>query len=181
MLPPGHIAGGYLAARAFLSVVRPDLSDHQISTLVWIGVFFAFAPDLDMFVSFFRQGAMRLGEQERNHRYLVTHTPIFWLAAGFFAALLLPKPYGWYAGMMVFIGAGSHLLLDSIQFGIRWLYPFTNHVFALRDREVEFHLPPKRFFPHWVEMVNMYMRRFTLTFVCEICVIAAAIIVLVLV
>lgn len=178
MLPPGHVAGGYLVAVTLTGLISPVLSEQETGLLIAIGMFFGFAPDLDMFISFLRKGEARLGQGEHNHRYLITHTPIFWLFVGTLTALLIPQPLGWHVGAMMFFGALSHLALDSIQFGIMWVFPFTRRLFALRDSGVEFHLSQdKGFLAHWGEMVAMYARRFTLTFVCEILVIAAALIV----
>lgn len=176
MLPPGHIAGGYIVALGYVAILQPDIPAKEIDTLLTTAAFFAFAPDLDMFITFFRQRSARLGQKENNHRYLVTHTPFFWLLVSASFAVFTPKPFGWHIASVVFLGALSHLILDSIQFGIMWLYPVSRRVYALRDRAVEFHLPPKGFVAHWTDLVIAYARRFTLTFVLEIILIITAVI-----
>jgi hypothetical protein len=50
MLPPGHIAAGYLTALAAIKIFKPDFDQQQINQLLVLGMFWGFAPDLDVFL-----------------------------------------------------------------------------------------------------------------------------------
>ena len=68
MLPPGHIAAGYLATKLFLGVVKPELNTTQTDQLLMWGMFFAFAPDLDMFYAFWKVKGLKHTGKTFNHR-----------------------------------------------------------------------------------------------------------------
>ena len=59
MLPFGHIAAGYLLSEGFLFFVKPPVSPHEAQWLVGIGTFSSFAPDLDMFHAFVKEGKLQ--------------------------------------------------------------------------------------------------------------------------
>lgn len=176
MLPPGHIAGGYLVGFALARIFEPSLTIDERHGIIFLAMATAFAPDLDMFFSFFKLGSMRLAKGASNHRLLVTHTPFFWLifGIGVFFALGATAKSG-YVALAITLGALSHLVLDSIQYGIQWLYPFSKQLYSIRDRGVELDIEYRGFFTHWAQMTRAYARRFTLTFSLEIILIITAI------
>ncbi|MBI4272468.1 metal-dependent hydrolase [Candidatus Uhrbacteria bacterium] len=178
MLPPGHVAGGYLIGYAFVRFFEPSLTSEEEWLLIFLAMAGACAPDLDMFFSFFKVGGMRLATQSANHRLLFTHTPFFWLTFGAGIFFLFGFSESAFRSACVFtLGAFSHLMLDSIQYGIRWLYPFSKQLFSIRDQGVEFDLPRERFFMHWMHFLFAYSRRFALTCLLEIILIIAALII----
>ena len=60
MLPPGHIAAGYLAATVYESIFHPAITINQSKNLLWIGALSGFVPDIDMFFAFLKVGAWRI-------------------------------------------------------------------------------------------------------------------------
>lgn len=136
MVLPGHLAGGYLAARAVLDLApaAASLSPTQTAILIVIGTIFGDSPDIDLLFYYFNQKSSRPDMDENGHRHYVTHTPAFWLAlslaiaaAGYIAGSIFVQFIGW----MVLAGSWTHLLLDSIEFGVRWLWPLTSRRFSL--------------------------------------------------
>ncbi len=141
MVLPGHFAGGYLTARAVL-VLAPAaaaFSPTQTAILLVIGTLFGDGPDLDLFWYSFKHLILKSAEND-NHRDYATHAPLVWLTAsllivlaGWIAGSLFVQFIGW----MVLSGSWTHLLLDSIEHGIMWLWPFSHTRFALRHTENE--------------------------------------------
>ena len=178
MLPPGHIAGGYLAGRALLAVFGDPLSWDERLVLVAVCAFFAFAPDLYMLYSFLgRRKFIASSGSKGSHRQYVTHTPIPWLIAGGLLILASPQLYWKMIGAAFIIGSWSHFFLDSIQYGIKWLWPISNKLYAFRDRGTEYGLSEKPFLAFWIQFICEYRRAFRLTFVLEIGIIALALLV----
>jgi membrane-bound metal-dependent hydrolase YbcI (DUF457 family) len=176
MLPPGHIAAGFLTAKVLLNFTHPALSQSRQEQLLWWGMFFGFAPDLDMFLAFFKQRSLLVaGDKEVSHRKFYSHAPILWLIAGLLIYFLSGELYVKYLGLLVFLGSWSHFLLDSIEHGIMWLWPFSTKVFALKNREVRLIIKEKNFFKHSWQFLKFYSQK--LSFYLEIIVIISALIV----
>lgn len=134
MVLPGHLAGGYLAASAFMALAHPALTPAQIQGLLVFGALAGDLPDIDLF--WFWLAHRRNGPAAaESHRDYATHTPIFWLAI---SAVI--TSIGWLSGsaftecvgVLVLIGSWAHLLLDSIEYGVVWLWPFSHTRFALK-------------------------------------------------
>jgi len=175
MLPPGHLAAGFLTAEALLHITKPDLSSAQINQLLWWGVFFSFAPDLDTFTGFVKERAWFVKNPVNNHRKFVSHAPLLWLLAGLLVYFLAADVYWKNVGLLLWLGSGTHFLLDSIEYGIMWLWPFSNKVFALKNRGRERDIPSSTFFGYWWSHVKLYVN--SLTFYCEVIVILTALII----
>jgi membrane-bound metal-dependent hydrolase YbcI (DUF457 family) len=138
MVLPGHLGGGYLSARAILALApaAASFSPTQTAILLVIGTLFGDSPDIDLFLYYLNQKSDHPDTDDNGHRHYVTHTPIFWLcislaivAAGWLAGSLFVQFIGW----MVLSGSWTHLLLDSIEFGVRWFWPLSDRRFCLRD------------------------------------------------
>ncbi|MDR3642250.1 MAG: metal-dependent hydrolase [Candidatus Doudnabacteria bacterium] len=175
MLPPGHIAAGFLTAEALLHFTHPELSPLQQNQMLWWGMFFGFAPDLDYFWIFFREQAFTIkNSQKNNHRRLISHAPILWLIAGLLIYFLSRSAYIQTVGLLVWLASWSHLILDSVEDGIMWLWPLSKKQFALS-------FPPniivqdRRFFRHWWSFFQQYLKR--LTFYLEVLTILTALII----
>lgn len=179
MLPPGHVAAGYLTAQAFITIVKPDLNQTQLNQLLMWGALFGFIPDLDVLYSFIREKALTVRHSENNHRKYYSHTPVLWLLAGVVVYFVAPGSYGKMLGLLLWLASWSHFLLDSIQYGIMWLWPFSNRIYALKDREVEvkgsFTAPG--FWGYWLTFMKFYTRQ--ISFYIEIFIILIALIVIV--
>lgn len=159
MLPPGHIAGGYLVAETLFSVTNFSLSSQQTNVLLLLGMFFAFAPDLDFFYAFFRLNGWTLQKNTVDHRKFISHTPIVWLIAGLSIFFAAQSSFMKVFGLLVWLGAWSHFVLDTIEYGIMWLWPFSTKVFALANQEKKFVTQEKRFVRYWTRFVWWYMHR----------------------
>jgi membrane-bound metal-dependent hydrolase YbcI (DUF457 family) len=174
MLPPGHLAGGFLTATAVLKIIKPDLSQEQISQLLGWGMFFSFAPDLDTFVSFIKEHTWFVKNPQNNHRKFISHAPLLWLAGGLLVYFFSADVYWKIAGLLLWLCSWSHFLLDSVEYGIMWLWPFNKDVFAIRNRERDFSIQSLNFFGYWWTYLKLYAG--TLTFYIEISIIIVAII-----
>jgi len=176
MLPPGHVAAGYLVAEALLKFTKPALSSAELHQLVWWGVFFSFAPDLDNFLAFARVKSFYYYQKDNSiHRQFLSHVPLLWLIPGSLVYLFAPTLYLKYFGLMLWLGSWSHFLVDSIEYGVMWLWPFNREVWALKDRGVKKQIDGNSFFAYWVTFLKHYFTR--LTFYAEILVIISAVII----
>ena len=148
MVLPGHLAGGYLAATALLAVFHPDLSTSQINSLLIIGTLAGELPDIDLIFFNLKHRQDRSSKQNSNefvsventedsesHRNYITHVPFFWLVisaliilAGSIFDSIITEYFGW----MILLGTISHFILDSIEYGIRWLAPISKKRYALK-------------------------------------------------
>ena len=176
MLPPGHIAAGYLTAEVLLKITRPDLPAEQINQLILWGMFFGFAPDLDMFYAFFKEKAFIVKDlKNHNHRKYYSHAPILWLGAGLLICFLAPSAYVKFIGLMLWLGSWTHFLLDSVEYGIMWLWPFSSKVYALKDPELVLPIYETRFIPYWWQSVKQYAKFYS--FYLEVLIIITALII----
>lgn len=175
MLPPGHFSAGYLLADAIVRVVHPSLSQSQLHWVLFSGAFFGFAPDLDMFYAFWKEKGFHQTALNFNHRQFISHTPIVWLGFGLLTMLVGGTQFWHYIGLMVWLGAWSHFLLDSTDYGIRWLYPFSAKFFSLTSPGYGEPNLAVGFFRHWKNLVVQYYRRTPYTFFAEIVLVLCAI------
>lgn len=179
MLPPGHVAAGFVTAEALLKATHANFTPVQTLQLLWWGAFFGFAPDLDSFVAFaiVKGWWYKPGTDSTIHRSLYSHIPIFWLVAGIIAFLAAPDVYWKYVAALLVLGSWSHFLLDSIDYGIMWLWPFNKEHWALRNRGIKKQIQAQGFFSYWFTLVKFYCRSWT--FYCEIVIIVIALIIFV--
>ncbi|HEV8601000.1 MAG TPA: metal-dependent hydrolase [Patescibacteria group bacterium] len=167
MLPPGHIAGGFLAAK-IASHFIPEL-DH--SKYLLLSSFFGFFPDLDFFFAFFKAKKF-ISREDINHRQFVTHAPLLYLVV--FTALYSFPNLRLFAWTFI-LGTWSHFLLDSISsVGIAWLYPFTSKLYN-KTWDSRIAISEQGFLKHWTTFVREYMKIFS--FKAEMAIILVAILV----
>ncbi len=103
MFPTAHFGLGTLMFFVSILVGVP----MELGIFVVIG---SILPDIDFF----------LLDRKHFHRKCLIHTPIFWL---FMIAVLSLTPLA-IVGLFTAIGVFSHLILDTFDWGIMWLYPF---------------------------------------------------------
>ncbi len=149
----------------------------QSTALLLLGTFFGEAPDIDILYFMFVQAFSKNKDRKESHRDFITHVPSFWLiisliivGAGWLAGSEFAQMLGW----VVLAGTWSHFILDSIEYGIRWLAPFSNKRFCLREivwPKIE-GLKGTPFF-YWKELKDVYSKM--ITFYAEIAIVIIAI------
>jgi|SRR3989344_2383840 len=179
MLPTGHIAAGYLTAYAAIKILKPDLDQHQVNQLLMMGAFWGFAPDIDEFWFFFKNKSLLVnpvGVKKYHHDYF-THAPVVWLVAGLAVYLVSSSDYTKFFGLVLWLASWSHFLLDSIEYGIMWLWPLSNKLYALKGGgEKPFVIEEKNFFKHSLKFVYLYATT-SISFYLEVLIIIASLIV----
>jgi len=182
MVLPGHLAGGYLTALAVLEIAHTalptPLTPHEATALLIFGTLAADLPDLDLFWFSFKHRV--LGSQtDDNHRNYVSHAPIIWLAIALIVVgigALAGSTFTELIGWLILSGSWTHFLLDSIEFGVMWLWPFSHKRFCLRRvEEVDTGVPLGSFAHYWRQITRVYPTR--ITFWCELTVTLAALVV----
>ncbi len=141
-------------------------------------MFFAFAPDLDMFWVFAKK--KQLTDHGAHHRKLWSHAPILWLITGLsFAAAgyMYGKVFVEYFGLLMWLGSWSHFALDTIQHGVMWLWPWRTDSIALIDQDIESHVPAQGFVSYWFNVVKFYIARMALSFSLEVLIVIVALVV----
>lgn len=176
MLPPGHIAAGYLATYALLKTTHAQLPPQQFNVLLGLGAFFAFAPDLDTFMSFAKAKSFILIDGKHSHRKFFSHAPLVWLIPSLAIIFFTKSAFGTYLGLTVWAGSWSHFVLDSLQHGIMWLWPFNKKLFALKDREFSLKELAKKesFVGYWTEFVWLYFTQLKFSSYLELIIIISA-------
>jgi inner membrane protein len=110
-----HLPSGYILART---------TDRHGGPLLWAALAGSVFPDIDMlWFHLVDHGAIH------HHRY-ATHAPAFWVLV---AAGTLPfVRQKARAVIAMFLAAVIlHLVLDTVAGGIMWLWPWSDHLFAL--------------------------------------------------
>lgn len=127
-----HAPAGFLAAyftRKIWVTPRygPGLTQKQTYLLYFLGAFFGIFPDIDGLYFYLVNATL-------SHREYFTHSFIFyflvWLIL-YFIARLLKNNFLKAFSFVFFFAVLSHLLLDSLSYGVMWLYPFSYLPFGL--------------------------------------------------
>lgn len=121
----GHMPAGFLVSYILL---RRHRSQSAYMILLLAGLFASIAPDLDLFYHHI------VDDRQHGHHGYWTHIPIFWLSI--YLVLFFPVRHCWkqqgpLSLHVMFFAVMSHMLLDSVTSGIKWLYPFDNHYYGL--------------------------------------------------
>lgn len=173
MLPLGHVAGGYLLSKTILKIFPSNLSEASKETLSCWGAILGFLPDIDIFFAFYQTGSLTINHTVADHRLYLTHTPLIWLVLGLVISLLFwNKPFWKNFGLIVWVGTWSHMLFDSIDYGVRWLWPITEKTYAIMSGNIVVNAQANNFFGYWLEFLKAYSS--TPTFYVEILVIISA-------
>ena len=133
MVLPGHISGGYIVTKAILSILHPSFSAAKINALLIIGTLSGELPDIDL-VRLYFAGKRSKTVMDEDHRNYITHTPLVWLCVAgiiFIVGMLMSSSFTKYLSLAVLAGSWSHLLLDSIEYGVMWLWPFSSKRYSL--------------------------------------------------
>ena len=191
MVLPGHLAGGYLAATVLLAIFHPDLSTNQINCLLIIGTLAGELPDIDLI--FFNlahrkyqknitQNTLKSDYKIINsHRNYITHIPFFWLLISLAIVIIgqiFNSIFTEYLGWTILVGTWSHLILDSIEYGILWLSPFSKKIYAIKENTLQGNTPHRQgsLIQHFHFVITTYWKIYT--FWIEIAISIVALIVL---
>lgn len=180
MLPPGHIAAGYLAAYSLLKLTGHNFDILQTNQLLFWGMFFGFVPDLDMFMAFIKVKGFNIQSEKSDHRKFFTHTPIVWFIFGLVVYSIASSQFMKFIGFLIWLGAGSHLFLDTLQYGIMWFWPLSRRLYAFKDRGKKTTQPSAgkhNFFSYWFKFIWLYATKAKLSFYLELVIITTAILV----
>lgn len=131
MLPSGHFAAGYLVTTALIKIANANLSTSQVGVVTLVGTLSGIAPDIDLAYYFFRQKKGKLKKDE-NHRFYLTHAPLLWLLLSLGIYQFGGTEFWHMIGLSVWAGSWSHFVLDSIEFGVPWLWPMSKKLIALK-------------------------------------------------
>lgn len=157
MLPPGHLASGYLATKLAilkLSALYPQASQARF----WaVGILASLVIDLDDLYAFLRIGRPIAATAAVDHRKFVTHAPLV-----HFGIAILGFGYAWLSGssdwqlysILYLLGTWTHLFFDSFGYGIMWLWPFDKKLYS-------FFNPGKRLaVPEELPIISYWLRFF---------------------
>jgi hypothetical protein len=127
MILPGHLAAGYLVAKAVLATHR-EISATETHKLILLGIFSGWIPDSDLIYYFAKDKSFKF-QDGTTHRSYITHTPFFWTMVGAVAGLLT---HSFLVFLVLSLGAASHIFLDSFGsgHGLMWLWPFSTKKFS---------------------------------------------------
>jgi len=125
-----------------------------------IGIFFGIAPDLDFFYGFAKYHTWTPSEHQFQHRTFLTHAPILWLTLAMIVYLIAPDPFWKEVAVLIWTGSWTHFLLDSIESGIMWLWPFRTKRYAFIRNEKKYLPNEKRFIPFWWGFTKWYVNSF---------------------
>lgn len=172
MVLPGHLAAGFIVAKLAISVVHPSLSTDEVNLLLLLGMVAGDLPDLDVAYHFLKRKTSQ-PEDLGAHRHYVTHAPIVWLLAGAVIYFLSSNDFFRMIGLFVWLGPWAHLLGDSIEYGVMWLWPFSTKRYALLGWHEPTHYQRTTY---WGQFWEKYSR--TTTFKVEILLVIIAFLVL---
>jgi membrane-bound metal-dependent hydrolase YbcI (DUF457 family) len=172
MVLPGHLAAGFITTTALIAGIHPDLSSAQIQMLVVFGTLAGDLPDIDVAYHMLNKHTTE-PKDLGDHRYYMTHAPLFWLIVGLTIFFLSDSVFMQTIGILTWLCSWSHLLCDSIEHGVMWLWPLSKKRFALRKVPETL---PGACDSFWNCLFKTYFK--TVTFYIEIIMCVVAIIVL---
>ena len=120
---PGHFFGAYFFVRVF-----SKLTGTRVTTrLLTLAILAAIVIDADVLL------APLYGMQPYQHHRFITHTPFFWAVTFLILYLFLRKYKPQYKNYVIIFAFAifSHLILDTPEDGIAWLFPLDNNLYGL--------------------------------------------------
>lgn len=136
MVLPGHIAGGFIATNIVLSLINHNLSLSQVQLMYILGSLSGEIPDIDLLLFYFKKNK----KTDSTHREYITHAPLFWLIIAIvisFVGITIGSDPIFISGIVLLAGTWSHFILDSIEYGISWLWPFSKKRLSLVKKEID--------------------------------------------
>lgn len=115
-----HLPAGYCLASAL--ALGPQRRAIMAAALVG-----AVLPDADIAMFYLVDAG-----STHHHRYW-PHIPLFWASAALITLPILSRAACLRAGFAFYAGVFLHLVLDTLNGGILWLYPFDDRLITLID------------------------------------------------
>ena len=141
----GHLPAGYLIVEPMLD--RAGAGAESRRALLRLGLAASVLPDLDLLWFYL------VDDRRQVHHAYLPHLPGFWLGVFAAAVLLLlairARRSAWLALGVAAIGILSHLLLDTVAGGIRWLWPASDVELALVEVTARYQPWYLNFVLHW--------------------------------
>lgn len=172
MLLPGHIAAGYIVGKALLAAGGFELSGHDKNIVLGTILAASIAPDLDLIYYFVKNKSAKLAN-DRSHHDLVPHAPLPWLLAGLIVYILGGSDLSKALGLAIWVGSWTHFVLDSIEYGIMWLWPFSKKRFCIHKTQIQAPVIESTTKFYAEAFRKVYMKNWT--FWIELMIIAAAV------
>ncbi len=167
MVLPGHLAGGYLASSAILLLSNNLLTNPEMVSLLMIGTIAGELPDIDLFL-FSKEEHDQIKKHKKmsvcNHREYITHAPVFWLILCSIVVLsgyIFDNHFAQMLGQIILAGTCSHLLLDSIDDGVMWLWPYSKKRYAIFKASTETHVRIHSLKYYWKFITTQYPKYWT--------------------
>lgn len=151
MLPPGHIAGGYLAGK-LVTLAIPQFNQPEYLAL---SAFFGFFPDLDFFLAFAKAKKF-IQVEEIDHHDFPSHAPSVYIFAFIMWFAIFPGTR--MIAIAFVVGTLSHLVIDTFaSSGTMWLYPLSKKVYQIKvDEPIK--LIKGKFWGHWIDFIKKYSK-----------------------
>jgi membrane-bound metal-dependent hydrolase YbcI (DUF457 family) len=179
MILPGHLAAGYLTATAIVKIMKPEIDPAHLNYLIVLGTFFGMIPDLDAFWVFYKNKRFVFKDEAIDHRSFLSHVPLLWMIVCVVLIAVFSitdDEYMKYASVILTISVLSHFILDSIQVGIMWFWPFSKRKYALKDENANNIIHGKHFLGYWIKFVELYATKMSVTFWAEVALTVAGLI-----
>jgi membrane-bound metal-dependent hydrolase YbcI (DUF457 family) len=170
----GHAAAGYLFSLIYLFFAS-GLNSPETNLLLLLGALFGILPDIDVFFFFMKQKSFAVGTEKNTHRHYITHAPLFWIIISILIYIIAQNAVTEHIAVILLLGTLSHFLMDSIEFGVMWLWPYSRKRFSLISVNNKERRYTKAIGYYWDLLKHDYSR--TKTFYLEVLITIAAVVV----
>ena len=157
MLIFGHIAFGDIVSLFLAKILHISSSSPHYNILLMIGVIASIIPDLDNFILFYKYKSLKL-QKDDSHRRYIPHTPLFWIIISVLVYIISPNDLIKYSSFFILAGSLSHLVGDSIEYGIVWFWPFSKKQYLI-------HKIPQENFKENEPLLSYYWKFFSRIYV----------------
>jgi len=122
-----HFPAGYITAKITEKKFWKNFSRREILWLYAVLLFFSVFPDIDLFYFYFINGI-------NGHHENITHSFFFYILIAlsiYFFGMIKKSRFIRWISCSVILGAGSHLVLDSLFSCVKWIWPIRSGVYGL--------------------------------------------------
>ncbi len=174
MFLAGHFAAGYLVTYLLLNYFHID--PFYRNTFLLLGAIAGVLPDLDVLAHFRKARSLKLGSNGESHRDFITHAPIVWLLIGSLIIFFGDTFSTELSGIILILGTWTHFIIDTLEYGIRWGWPFSKKNIAVFKNAPKHNLTGKESNREYYKKMSKEIYFKTKSFYIEIVLIAMALI-----